>query len=1101
MDDWSQRWCCNGNGLLSRMRILTAILSLVICAAAVAGPVYPLKLQSGAHYMVDQTGAPFLVSGDSPWFLTVNPVMTPDQVDYYLSNRWVQGYNSIILDLTAQHINSLDSDDRNTYGDLPFTNTFAGPFTNLLSWNIKFFTNVDNIISRAGYYGINVFAYPLYDGDVSGGAPGWYPQMAANSSNTLYAYGNFIGNRYKKVPNIVWLGAGDYTEPNAATTNDLWSVVASGIKDADPNHLISSQPHRPSPGTTYGWVTVNDTYPSYFTYVESLANYQHFPAVASFDREPYYLGRTGIQSYTLGDLDTRAFGWWSLLSGDGGCFYGDDTANEGWSFGANWKPHLWDAGSTTFTNIATLLKSRPWWNLVPDTNHTVVTAGYGTSCQTNYVTVARDINGTCIIAYVMGGRPTLTVDMTKVSGGTRAVVRWFDPRNATNTTIQSFATSGTQNLQPPDTKDWVMLIDNRMDWYINAWTNGNGNGQSWANECSPSTIPWSSIQAGDNVWLDGGPANGVRVYTNSITDQLSSPNPGVTGNNTTIRVGQDTLHNGLVKILAPLFISRNYWTIDGYKATSNSGVVPSPWIPASVNDTYFVGTNCNIEVASTNNTSAVQMFGTGSKCHWVHVSHMSSTDDTGIAMVDGGPSRPIGDGSEVAYNWISHSTGYALRGEIGNFLVDTWGQIRVHHNLVEGVNDNFAQYSSHVRFDHNVCRNHVNPDVGHPDCIQEINAFSEVDHNIFYNFKGSRNYIEANNPNNHDIAVHNNLYFSTTNWYGQWYTNTLGQNVTNNPGTGFDMTGHDANPNTACVGSNLWYFNNTTFLRGSPNSGIVGVALVWSSGTLENPRSPAFVTNMDIFNNCIIQTPPFNTGPSVQMPTNLSVFNDSLGFSYSTNNVRFDYNNISRGSGKGNGLSWGPRGTPDLSNIYTNLAQFDLETQYKSNNNNTATFIALPDNEYYTNLLYSLKGYFRPTIGDTALVQQGTNLTSYIATLPISSDALTDIYGTAHPASGAWTIGAIEIPSGFWVSKTNGNDSNAGTFSAPWKTVQHAANVMGSNSVVNIVTGQYDEDVSVTVGNQSFVGYPANDQNNPVLVKTFTDHAPGTKIEGITFHK
>ena len=57
-----------------------------------AGPAYPLKLAPGQHYVVDQNNYPFFIQGDSAWLLS--KYLTAADQNFYLSNRWVQGFNS-----------------------------------------------------------------------------------------------------------------------------------------------------------------------------------------------------------------------------------------------------------------------------------------------------------------------------------------------------------------------------------------------------------------------------------------------------------------------------------------------------------------------------------------------------------------------------------------------------------------------------------------------------------------------------------------------------------------------------------------------------------------------------------------------------------------------------------------------------------------------------------------------------------------------------------------------------------------------------------------------------------------------------------------------
>jgi len=494
----------HGFRLVGVLGLFLALLFFSPAERASAAPAYPLKVVAGSHYLVDQNNTPFFVQGDSPWYLTES--LNAAAVDYYLSNRWVQGYNSIILDLAAQSRDDSQSFEGNIYGQLPFTKTIAGSYTDLTSWNVNYFTNVDAVIQRAGYYGINVFAYPLYDG--YGGAS-WYTEMSGNSSNAVWSYGNFIGNRYKNFTNIVWLGGGDYSEPNAPS-NCLWNIVAAGIRSADTNHLFSAQAGRPTPAIYYAaFVTLNSTYGSQFPYIESLANYQRTPVLASFAREPYYEHRniTGTP-YTA--LDCRHFAYWAVFSGDMGHFYGDEYQ---WPFTSGWQTEMWDAGATTITNVIRLMNTRPWWNCVPDASHATVTSGYGTSGTIDYVVCTREASGKTALIYIPQDSLTPTVDMTRISGSS-ANGWWYNPRTGQATSIGTYATTGTRTFTPPDSTDWVLVLDDSSQGWGAPGVSSTSTAPAIStfsaspasiNLGSTATLSWSvSGNPAPSLWIDQG---------------------------------------------------------------------------------------------------------------------------------------------------------------------------------------------------------------------------------------------------------------------------------------------------------------------------------------------------------------------------------------------------------------------------------------------------------------------------------------------------------------------------------------------------------------------------------------------------------------------
>jgi hypothetical protein len=79
--------------------------------------------------------------------------------------------------------------------------------------------------------------------------------------------------------------------------------------------------------------------------------------------------------------------------------------------------HLDTPGAIQMGYLEALFQTRAWYNLIPDTNHTVVTGGYGTSSSTvtvstnDYAMAARTADGTLVMVYMPTLR-TLTVDMS-----------------------------------------------------------------------------------------------------------------------------------------------------------------------------------------------------------------------------------------------------------------------------------------------------------------------------------------------------------------------------------------------------------------------------------------------------------------------------------------------------------------------------------------------------------------------------------------------------------------------------------------------------------------------------------------------------------------
>lgn len=438
-----------------RMRWPLSLIWWVIPAILLPASTYPIALSSGKHYLVDQTGAPFFINGDSPWYLGAR--LNAADVDTYLAERAAEGYNSIILNLVPRVVEwwSGIGQTTNIYGQNPFSSV-AGGYTNFAAPNEAYFTNVDHIISSAASNGLCVFAYPLYAGY---NGTEWYAQMVGNGPTAVSNYGAFIGNRYKNSPNIVWLGGGDYEMPDKNYANQL----AGGIQGAGDTHLWSAQSQRPHTALEYydgAWDNVNSTYPYFTTYTYSLAAYAVSPVVPSFMREAYYEHRD-VNGTNTTPLICRSEAWWAVLSGDAGHFYGDEYQ---WPFTNGWASEMTASAAPQLAKVGTLMSTLQWQKIVPDSSHLFVTAGYNSGM--NFAAAALAADGTLGMAYTPINQ-ALTVDMTKFASTINA--QWYDPTTGGFTSIggSPFANSGSHVFSTPGNNaagdaDWVLVLDSQL---------------------------------------------------------------------------------------------------------------------------------------------------------------------------------------------------------------------------------------------------------------------------------------------------------------------------------------------------------------------------------------------------------------------------------------------------------------------------------------------------------------------------------------------------------------------------------------------------------------------------------------------------------------
>jgi hypothetical protein len=431
--------------------------------SSIASPVYPLKQSSNKRYLVDRNNVPFLIVGDSAWSLVTN--LSEADAATYFANRQARGFNSVLLSVLVG-ANIFGRSNFSTYdGIVPF----ATP-GDLATPNPTYFQRVVDMVNLAAKYGLCVFLVPTE-------TDGWLSTFENNGAQKCSAYGTYLGNRFKGCPNIVWSHGNDYqTWPSG---DNVLIPLANAIKASDPSHLHTIELNYLNSCSLNdsNWASVigiNWVYTYFPTYAEE------FHAYNLANVMPVMLGEANYEQEHNGNTDggsvetLRRQEYWSVLAGTTGQLYGSYWTDR---FASGWQNNLNTPGALQLGYLVSLFNSLPWYNLVPDQRHTLVTAGYGTA-YTNlgastasgtipadtYATAALTPDGNFAVVYLPTIR-TITIDMTKLAGST--AIKWLDPSNGSYTTVAGspFANTGTHQFTPPGQTsdgqgDWVLILTN-----------------------------------------------------------------------------------------------------------------------------------------------------------------------------------------------------------------------------------------------------------------------------------------------------------------------------------------------------------------------------------------------------------------------------------------------------------------------------------------------------------------------------------------------------------------------------------------------------------------------------------------------------------------
>jgi hypothetical protein len=441
----------------------TLLLTFAVASQATAAPVYPLQKSASNRYLVDQNNVPYLIVGDSPQALIVN--LSTNDAETYLADRAANGFNTVLIDLLCETYTGGQADGSTLDGIVPFTNTLCSCTTlpdcyDLTTPNEAYFARVDQMVTLAAQQGLLVMLDPIETG-------GWFNTIVNNGSNNCRAYGQYLGNRYQNFNNIVWANGNDYEEWSNCAWDAIVQQVALGIQDIDTRHIQTIELNYPSSGSLddSSWapiISLDASYTYYPTYAQVLFDYDRANFLPTFLIEANY----EFENDWLNNESGRRQEYWSLLSGACGQLYGNHYT---WQFLPGWQTELDTAGSTQMEYVTTLFAPLAWYNLVPDQNHTLVTAGYGTFASigsvnaSDYVTAAQTPDGTLAIVYMPTMASCITVDLSQM--GNPVMAQWYDPSSGQYTAVSGspFTNASLQAFTPTGTNadgdcDWVLVL-------------------------------------------------------------------------------------------------------------------------------------------------------------------------------------------------------------------------------------------------------------------------------------------------------------------------------------------------------------------------------------------------------------------------------------------------------------------------------------------------------------------------------------------------------------------------------------------------------------------------------------------------------------------
>ncbi len=429
-------------------------------ATVSAASTFPLQISENRRHLVDQQGTPFLYHADTPWMLFTK--LTEAEAREYIDRRKAQGFTALQVMLTG----FLGLTNR--AGELPFVG--RPPEQDFARPNEPFFAHVDRVVAEAHRQRMLLAIAPAWSGCCGEGWAGQEKDGAlkplnANGVEKSRELGRWLGKRYAKFDNVMWILGGDNDPDNARFEI---RALGLGLKDAAPHQLITYHAASTHSSTDVWpaderWLDVSMVY-TYFrgfnkawnknqpdVYEVSHAEFAKIPMRPFFLGESTYEGEHGAWG---SPVQARKQAYWCLLGGGSGHAYGSPN----WNMPANWRDVLELPGANSLKHLRSLLESRAWWKLVPDTNNLVAVEGRGPFATNDSAVTALANDGSFALSYLPSKR-ALTIDLTKVSGA-RVVASWFNPRTGETTRIAEFTDKQRHSFEPLGDGDWVLVLDN-----------------------------------------------------------------------------------------------------------------------------------------------------------------------------------------------------------------------------------------------------------------------------------------------------------------------------------------------------------------------------------------------------------------------------------------------------------------------------------------------------------------------------------------------------------------------------------------------------------------------------------------------------------------
>jgi len=417
------------------IRILTVLIlaAVFIQSPALATVPGPIKVSPTGRHFVDRNGQPFFWLGDTAWPLLVQ--YSRAQAEAYLKTRSEQGFTVIQSVMAWGHGSGMEKKNPlpNPEGQNIWLNN--DPVTP----NDAYFKRVDSLVEYAGRHGLVMALWPTW---------GYYVVEAKTINlNNARAYGRWLGTRYAKTPNIIWVVGGDRVPVGF---EEVYRQLALGLREGDQgSHLIS---YHVSGGRSSSHFFHRESWLD-FNMIQTWCDwFQIYPMVSSdvmlSPVKPVVLCEGAYENgpeYPTGPITpllVRRQAWWTVMAG-GSHSYGQ---NQMWRMEPGWDSTFGTPGALQVALMKRILTDLDWWDLVPD--QAIFASGVGSERALN--AAVRSVKGDKGLVY-FSSQCRAFINVSRIA--TKEVrATWISPVDGKRKDAGRFLT-GNHNGRPfPDNR-------------------------------------------------------------------------------------------------------------------------------------------------------------------------------------------------------------------------------------------------------------------------------------------------------------------------------------------------------------------------------------------------------------------------------------------------------------------------------------------------------------------------------------------------------------------------------------------------------------------------------------------------------------------------